>query len=122
MASNPRFHQIVEVAKKNVRECSVQDVQAKQAGGQPFRIIDVREESEWAKGHVPGAVHIGKGVLERDIEAQVPEVETELALYCGGGSRSTLAADALQRMGYTNVWSLQGGFKSWKDAGLPIES
>lgn len=122
MVPNPRFHQIVNAAKQNVRECTIQDVQARQAGGETFQIIDVREESEWAKGHVPGAVHVGRGVLERDIEAQVPDAAAELVLYCGGGSRSALAADTLQRMGYTNVWSLQGGFKSWKEAGLPTEN
>ena len=117
----PGFLKIVTDAKSRVRECTVADVRARQAAGEPFVLVDVREESEFAAGHVPGAVHLGKGVIERDIEAKVPDPATPLVLYCGGGFRSALAADALQKMGYTNVISMDGGWRAWTEQGLPTE-
>src|SRR4051812_35909940 len=107
----PGFLKIVTDAKSRVRECTVADVLARRDAGEPFTVIDVREESEYAAGHVPSAVHIGKGVIERDIEAKVPDSAAPLVLYCGGGFRSALAADALQKMGYTNVISMDGGWR-----------
>ena len=122
MSQGPsRFQQLVNEAKKSARECTPQDVQARRDRGDALQLIDVREESEWAKGHAAGALHLGKGVIERDIEKQIPDLDAELVLYCGGGSRSALAAAALQQMGYRNVVSMAGGFKDWKAAGLPIE-
>ncbi|MCS6866877.1 MAG: rhodanese-like domain-containing protein [Gemmataceae bacterium] len=118
---SPRFLQLVAEAKSRIRECRVADVRAQQQAGTPFVLIDVREESEYAAGHIPGAIHISKGVLERDIEAKVPDPHTPLVLYCGGGFRSALAADALQKMGYTNVLSMDGGWRAWTEAGLPTE-
>lgn len=115
-----RFVQLVEASRQRVRECCVEDVQARQAAGETFLLIDVREDHEWAAGHLPNATHLGKGIIERDIEEQVPDLETEIVLYCGGGYRSALAADALQQMGYKNVLSMDGGFRGWKEAGFPI--
>ncbi len=117
----PGFLQIVTDAKSRVKECTVADLIAKRAAGEPFVLVDVREESEFAAGHLPGAVHIGKGVIERDIEAKVPDPTTPLVLYCGGGFRSALAADALQKMGYTNVISMDGGWRAWTEQKLPVE-
>jgi len=117
---SPRFLHIVADAKKRIRETTVDDVKARLDRGEKFLLVDVREESEWAKGHVPGAVHLGKGVIERDIEARVPDAAAPLVLYCGGGYRSALAADNLQEMGYTNVLSMDGGWRGWRDKGYPI--
>lgn len=117
---SPRFLQIVESARKNIRECTAQDVKQRLDRGESFHLVDVREESEWAKGHLPGAVHLGKGVIERDVEKAIPEPESEIVLYCGGGFRSALAAENLQRMGYRNVISMDGGFRGWNDAGYPV--
>ena len=117
----PRFLQIVEAVRVNIRECTVADVSQRQAAGEQFWLFDVREESEFAAGHLPGAKSLGKGIIERDIEALVPDPDTELVLYCGGGFRSALAADNLQKMGYTNVISMDGGFCGWKEAGLQVE-
>ncbi len=97
------------------------DVRADQDAGNPFELVDTREESEWNAAHAAGAIHLGKGVIERDIESRVPNVDTKLVLYCGGGYRSALAADALQRMGYRNVYSLAGGWRAWNAAGMPVE-
>lgn len=116
----PGFLKIVTDAKMRVRECTIADARAKQASGEPFTFVDVREESEWTAGHIPGAVHLGKGVLERDVEAKIPDPATPLILYCGGGYRSALAADVLQKMGYTNVISMDGGWRSWTEQGLPV--
>lgn len=118
---SPRFLQIVEAVRGNIRECSVADVQQRKARGEQFLLLDVREESEYAAGHLPGAKWLGKGIIERDIEAVVPDPDTELVLYCGGGFRSALAADNLQKMGYSSIISMDGGFRGWKDAGYPIE-
>ena len=117
----PGFLKLVTDAKTRVKECTVEDVRKRQAAGEPFVLADVREESEFASGHIPGAVHLGKGVIERDIETKVPDPATPLVLYCGGGFRSALAADALQKMGYTNVISMDGGWRVWTEKGLPVE-
>jgi rhodanese-related sulfurtransferase len=117
----PGFLKIVADAKTRVKECTVDDVVARHAAGDAFTLIDVREESEFAAGHAAGAVHIGKGVIERDIEAKVPDPATPLVLYCGGGFRSALAADTLQKMGYTNVVSMDGGWRAWTEKKLPTE-
>lgn len=119
---SPRFLQIVESARQSIRECTVQDVKARLDRGERFHLVDVREESEWAKGHLPGAVHLGKGVIERDIEQTVPDPHEEIVLYCGGGYRSALAAENLQRMGYQNVISMDGGFRGWNEAGYRVDS
>ena len=116
----PRFLRIVEDAKRRVRETDVHDVKGKLDRGEKFLLIDVREESEYAKDHLPGAVHMGKGVIERDIEGRVPELGKEMILYCGGGFRSALAADNLQKMGYTNVISMDGGIRGWREKNYPL--
>ena len=120
MPHSPNFLKLVNDAKSRVKETDVPHVKRRMDAGEKFILVDVREESEWAKGHVPGAVHMGKGVIERDIEQRVPDPNTKLILYCGGGFRSALAADSLQKMGYKNVESMDGGWKGWLDAGLPI--
>src|SRR4051794_35175664 len=112
----PRFLGIVNDAKQHVRELSVADVKQKLDRGEQFQLVDVREDHEWAAGHLPGATHIGKGVIERDIETKIPDTATPIVLYCGGGYRSALAADALQKMGYTNVLSMDGGYRGWTEA------
>ena len=117
----PGFLKIVTDAKARVTECTLDDVRARQATGETFVLVDVREESEFANGHIPGALHLGKGVIERDVEAKIPDPATPLVLYCGGGFRSALAADALQKMGYTNVISMDGGWRAWTEKGLPVE-
>lgn len=117
----PGFLAIVTDAKSRIRECTIADVTRRSQAGEKFVIVDVREESEYAAGHIPGAIHIGKGVIERDIEAKVPDHSTELVLYCGGGFRSALAADNLQKMGYTAVISMDGGWRGWTQSGLPVE-
>ena len=117
----PGFLKLVAEAKSRVRECTVADVRARQSAGESFTLVDVREESEFAAGHLPGAVHIGKGVIERDIEAKIPDPATPVVLYCGGGFRSALAAEALQRMGYSNVLSMDGGWSGWVKAALSTE-
>jgi len=117
---SPGFLKLVDDAKSRVREVSVDEARRKLESG-TARVIDVREESEWAAGHIRGAVYLGKGVLERDIELRVPNRNAELVLYCGGGFRSALSADSLQKMGYTNVASLAGGWREWKAKGGPVE-
>ncbi len=118
----PGFLRIVEDAKSRIRELTVQDVRTKLDSDRSFFLVDVREESEWAGGHLPGAIHLSKGIIERDIEATVADSGAEIICYCGGGYRSALVADNLRKMGYTNVWSMDGGFGGWRAAGLPIES
>ena len=115
-----RFLRIVEDAKVRVREVSIDDVKARLDRGDKFVLVDVREESEYAKDHLPGAIHLGKGVIERDIEERVPELNTPVVLYCGGGYRSALAADNLQKMGYSNVLSMNGGIRGWREKHLPL--
>lgn len=117
----PRFLEIVNDAKTRVRECIVSDVKRRLDAGESFHIVDVREESEFAAGHIPGAMHLSKGVIERDVERKFPDPDTELVLYCGGGFRSALAADNLQKMGYKNVISMDGGWSGWKEAGYEVE-
>lgn len=121
MQHSPRFLQLVQDAKRRVRELSVADVKAKLDRGDTFHLVDVREESEFARDHLPGAVHMGKGVIERDIEQRIPDTGAEIILYCGGGYRSALSADNLQKMGYTNVWSMDGGWRGWKEKGYPLQ-
>lgn len=117
-----RFLQIVEDAKRRVREVSIDDVKARLDRGDKFVLVDVREESEYAKDHLPGAIHLGKGIIERDIEERVPELSTPIVLYCGGGYRSALAADNLQKMGYSNVLSMDGGIRGWREKHFPLTS
>jgi rhodanese-related sulfurtransferase len=117
---SPRFLKIVEDAKRRVHELSVDEVKSRLDRGQKFLLVDVREESEYAKDHLPGAIHLGKGIIERDIEERAPELSTPMVLYCGGGYRSALAADNLQKMGYTNVLSMDGGIRGWREKGLPL--
>jgi rhodanese-related sulfurtransferase len=111
----PHFLKIVDDAKTRVRETTVDEVKGRIDRGEKFVLVDVREESEFAKDHLPGAIHLGKGVIERDIEARVPDLNTEMVLYCGGGFRSALAADNLQKMGYKNVISMDGGIRDWRE-------
>jgi len=119
MVHSPQFLKLVQDAKQRVKATNVPDVKKRIDAGERFILVDVREDNEWAKGHLPGAVHMGKGVIERDIEKQVPDARTKLVLYCGGGFRSALVADNLQKMGYTNVESMDGGWRGWTEAGLP---
>jgi rhodanese-related sulfurtransferase len=116
----PRFLKIVDDARARVRETNVDEVKARMDRGEKFVLVDVREESEFAKDHLPSAIHLGKGIIERDIEARVPELNTEMVLYCGGGFRSALAADNLQKMGYTNVISMDGGIRGWREKAYPL--
>ena len=119
MAHAPQFLKLVNDAKTRVKETNVADVKRRIEAGEKFLLVDVREDNEWANGHVPGAVHMGRGIIERDIETSVPDTNTKMILYCGGGFRSALVADNLQKMGYTNVESMDGGWKGWIGAGLP---
>jgi rhodanese-related sulfurtransferase len=119
MKHSEGFLKLVNDAKSRVREVTIEDTRARLAADSSVRLIDVREDDEWQTSHAAGAEHLGKGIIERDIEATVPDKATELILYCGGGYRSALAADVLQRMGYTNVYSMAGGWKAWKEAGAP---
>ena len=121
MAHAEQFLKIVNEAKKRVKETNVADVKKRQDAGEKFVLVDVREDNEWAAGHVAGAIHLGKGIIERDIEKTVTDPGAKIILYCGGGFRSALAADNLQKMGYTNVESMDGGWKGWVEAGLPTE-
>ena len=120
MQHTPRFLKIVDDAKSRVKETTVDEVKQKLDHGEKFLLVDVREESEFAKDHLPGAIHLGKGVIERDVEARVPDVKTPVILYCGGGFRSALAADNLQKMGYTNVLSMDGGVREWREKNYPM--
>jgi len=116
----PQFLKLVNDAKSRVKELTVDQVKAKQDRGDKFVLIDVREDHEWARDHLPGAIHLGKGIIERDVEARYPDPNAELILYCGGGFRSALAADNLQKMGYTHVISMDGGIREWRGKGLPL--
>jgi rhodanese-related sulfurtransferase len=117
---SPGFLRIVEDARKRVREVTIDEVKAKLERGEKFVLIDVREESEYRADHLPGAVHLGKGIIERDIEERVPDQNAPMVLYCGGGFRSALAADNLQKMGYTEVLSMDGGIRGWREKGLAL--
>jgi len=119
MKHSPQFLKLVNDAKARVKETNVADVKRRMDGGEKFLLIDVREDNEWAKGHLPRAVHMGRGIIERDIETAVPDTSTKMILYCGGGFRSALVADNLQKMGYTDVESMDGGWRGWTEAGLP---
>ena len=121
MAHNPGFLEIVNDAKSRIQQIDIQRYKSMRESGEKHVLVDVREDSEWAAGHAQGSVHIGKGVIERDIETKVPDKSTRLVLYCGGGFRSALAADALRTMGYTGAISLDGGWRAWQEAGLPVE-
>jgi len=118
---NPGFLALVNEARGRIREIDIDAYRRMREQETPHALVDIREDHEWAAGHAAGAVHIGKGIIERDIEAQVPDKNETLVLYCGGGFRSALAADALTRMGYSNVISLDGGWRAWRAAGLPTE-
>jgi len=124
MAKNhgARFVKIVDSVRPHIRECTIADVAARQKQGDNFVLVDVREESEFNAARIPGAMHIGKGVIERDIEEKIPDTSAAIVLYCGGGYRSALAAMNLKQMGYTNVISMDGGFRGWKEAGLDVDS
>ncbi|HZI65126.1 MAG TPA: rhodanese-like domain-containing protein [Thermoanaerobaculia bacterium] len=121
MKHSQRFLDIVNDAKTRVRETTPEEVRRRQEAGERFRFVDVREDAEWERGHALGAIHIGKGVIERDIERAIPDHTEETILYCGGGYRSALAADTLTKMGYANVVSMDGGWKRWKELGYPTE-
>jgi len=116
MKHSPAFLALVNDAKSRVRETNVQEVRDRLSRGDNFTLIDVREDHEWNEGHIPGAIHLGKGIIERDIETKIPDKTQELILYCGGGFRSALVADNLQKMGYGNVKSMDGGWRGWKGA------
>lgn len=121
MKHNPGFLQLVERVKKRVKECTPAEVKARFDRGEQFHFIDIREDHEFDTDHARGARHLGKGIIERDIETAVPDKEASIVLYCGGGFRSALAADALQQMGYGNVVSMDGGIRAWREAGYPME-
>jgi rhodanese-related sulfurtransferase len=122
MKHNPEFLKLVNQAKSRVQELDIEGYKRAREAGIAHLLIDTREESEWAAGHVSGALHLSKGIIERDIETKVPEKDTMLVLYCGGGFRSALVADNLRQMGYTKAISLDGGWRALKDSGLPLES
>ena len=119
MAHAPQFLKLVNEAKKKIKETNVADVKKRIDEGEKFLLVDTREDNEWANGHVPGAVHMARGIIERDIETKVPDTSAKLILYCGGGFRSALVAESLQKMGYHNVESMDGGWRGWLEAGLP---
>jgi len=121
MAHNPGFLKLVSEAKGHVKELDLPAYLEMRNSGQAHVLVDTREDNEWAAGHVAGAVHLSKGVIERDIETKIPDLETPIILYCGGGFRSALVAENLQRMGYTNPISLDGGWRALKESGLPLE-
>jgi rhodanese-related sulfurtransferase len=120
MQHAPRFLKIVNDAKSRIKETNVDEVKSRLDRGEKFMLMDVREESEFAKDHLPGAIHLGKGVIERDVEARIPDLNTPVVLYCGGGFRSALAADTLQKMGYTSVLSMDGGVRGWREKQFPM--
>ena len=121
MKHNPGFLKLVDAARARVKECTVTQAKARLDRGDVMHFLDVREDREFAKDHAKGARHLGKGIIERDVETRIPNKEAAILLYCGGGYRSVLAADALRQMGYTNVVSMDGGIKAWRDAGYPME-
>jgi rhodanese-related sulfurtransferase len=121
MKHSPAFLAIVNDAKSRVKQWDFREVKKRLDSGEKFTLVDVREDNEWARGHLPGAIHLGKGIIERDIELAIPDKSTTLVLYCGGGFRSALAADNLQKMGYTNPISMDGGWRAWTEAKFPTE-
>jgi rhodanese-related sulfurtransferase len=118
---SPAFLALVNDSKTRVRECTLDDVLARRSKGEKFLFVDVREDDEWRAGRAQGAIHLGKGVIERDIEAAIPDKSAEIVLYCGGGFRSALAAESIAKMGYRNVVSMDGGIRAWRERGLPEE-
>jgi len=121
MKHSPGFLKLVESVKTRIRETDVHDVRRRLEAGERFYLVDVREESEWSRGHLPGAIHLSKGIIERDIEKTIADPSATIVLYCGGGFRSALAADSLQQMGYSDVSSMDGGWRGWCEAGYPVE-
>ncbi|MBI1805028.1 MAG: sulfurtransferase [Ignavibacteriae bacterium] len=121
MAHSPAFLKLVDDAKSRIKETTPEEVKARLDHAEKLLLVDTREDNEWDKGHIAGAIHLGKGIIERDIEARVPDKDTEVILYCGGGFRSALSADNLQKMGYTDVVSMDGGWRRWKELGYPTE-
>jgi rhodanese-related sulfurtransferase len=121
MKHNQGFVKLVEEARQHIRECTIEQVKGKLDRHEPFEFIDVREDNEYAQDHARGATHLGRGVLERDVETMIPNKQAEIVLYCGGGYRSALAANSLRQMGYSNLASMTGGIKAWQDAGYPID-
>jgi rhodanese-related sulfurtransferase len=122
MEHSPGFVKLVDEARRRIRETTPEEVRRRQQAGEPFLLVDVREDHEWQQGRAAGAVHLGKGVIERDIEKTIPDRDAEIVLYCGGGYRSALAADALRQMGYRNVSSMDGGWRRWRALGYPVET
>lgn len=120
MKHSEGFLKVVNDAKTRIKEVTIAEVKAKLDSQHPCYFIDVREDNEWQQGYASGAIHLGRGIIERDIETQIPDHNAEILLYCGGGFRSALAADNLQKMGYTNVYSVDGGYRAWKEANYPI--
>ena len=121
MDHTERFEKICDDARSRIQETTTEEISERLASGEQIHLVDVREESEWEEGHLPGAVHLSKGIIERDIEEHFPDYSTEIVLYCGGGYRSALATDNVQKMGYANVISMNGGYREWTDAGYPVE-
>jgi rhodanese-related sulfurtransferase len=121
MIHSQGFLKVVDDAKTRVREITAEEVRARQERKHSFVFVDVREDSEWAQDRAAGSIHLGRGIIERDVESRIPEKDTDIVLYCGGGFRSALAADMLQNMGYTNVRSMAGGIRAWREHGYPIE-
>lgn len=120
MAHSEGFLKIVKEAKKHIKEEDFRETKKRMDSGEKFVLVDVREDTEWARGHIPGAIHLGKGIIERDAENAIPDKDATVVLYCGGGFRSVLAADNLQKMGYHNVISMDGGWRGWTESGFPI--
>jgi rhodanese-related sulfurtransferase len=121
MQHSPGFQALVAAAKAKIRETTIEEVSARLKNGERLLLVDVREDDEWRAGHIPGSIHLGKGVIERDIEEEIPNRAAEIILYCGGGFRSAIAAESLQKMGYTNVLSMDGGIRGWREAGLSVQ-
>lgn len=121
MKHSPGFLKLVEESKKYIRETNIQDIKRRLDAGEKFHLVDVREESEFARGHLPRAMHLSKGIIERDVETAIPDKSAPIVLYCGGGFRSALSAENLQKMGYTSVVSMDGGWRAWNEAGFPTE-
>ena len=119
MQHSPGFLTLVSEAKRRIRETTIEKVKERLDRGETFLLIDTREESEWQRGHLPQAIHLSKGIIERDVEQRIPDKDAPIVLYCGGGFRSALAADSLQKMGYTNVESMDDGWRGWLEAGYP---
>lgn len=122
MSHSPGFLALVADARSRVKQCTIEEFVARRERGESPVLVDTREDREWEKGHLPGAVHLSKGVIERDVESRIPDKGAPIVLYCGGGFRSALVADNLQKMGYTDVTSMDGGWRGWLERGLPVET